>query len=123
LPVSSAQEAGPSSALDPDARFLLANERTLLAWIRTALTLQAAGLGVLQFVTEVEARGLIGLALLALGAAAGLVGYRRYRAADLAIRQGRLPRKGAAPELVALAVVALAVILAVAYVGAQVAGD
>ncbi|HWC41041.1 MAG TPA: DUF202 domain-containing protein [Actinomycetota bacterium] len=30
---------------EPDCRFSLANERTLLAWIRTALALDAAGLG------------------------------------------------------------------------------
>ena len=28
---------------DPDYRFTLANERTLLAWLRTALALIAAG--------------------------------------------------------------------------------
>ena len=27
--------------LDPDVRFLLANERTLLAWVRTALAVLA----------------------------------------------------------------------------------
>lgn|GEM_PF-3938267 len=32
---------------DPDPRFSLANERTLLAWIRTSLALSAAGLAVL----------------------------------------------------------------------------
>jgi putative membrane protein len=31
---------------EPDYRFSLANERTLLAWVRTALALDAAGLGV-----------------------------------------------------------------------------
>ncbi|MGH3240919.1 MAG: YidH family protein, partial [Spirillospora sp.] len=30
---------------DPDPRFSLANERTFLAWIRTALALIAAGIG------------------------------------------------------------------------------
>jgi len=35
-----------------DYRFLLANERTFLAYIRTALALQLAGLAVLQFLTH-----------------------------------------------------------------------
>jgi putative membrane protein len=35
-----------------DYRFLLANERTFLAYVRTALSLQIAGLGVLQFLTN-----------------------------------------------------------------------
>ena len=35
-----------------DYRFLLANERTFLAYVRTALALQVAGLGVLQFLTH-----------------------------------------------------------------------
>ena len=83
--------------LDPDARFLLANEHTLLAWIRTALTLQAGGLGVLEFASEVEARGVIGVGLLLLGAAAGLAGYRRYRGADAdtALRAAAPARRGA----------------------------
>lgn len=33
-----------SSNIDVDVRLLLANERTLLAWIRTALTVQAGGI-------------------------------------------------------------------------------
>ena len=45
--------AGRVLSSDPDARFLLANERTLLAYVRTALTLQAGGIGVLQFVTRI----------------------------------------------------------------------
>ncbi|HKE98952.1 MAG TPA: DUF202 domain-containing protein [Actinomycetes bacterium] len=116
------QPPGGGGTTDPDARFLLANERTLLAWLRTALTLQAGGVGVLQFVTGLEARGVIGVTLLVLGAAAGMVGYRRYRQADRALRRGELPRAGVAPELVALAVVALAVVLACAYLVAELNG-
>ena len=34
--------------VDPDPRFTFANERTFLAWIRTALALVAGGLAVTQ---------------------------------------------------------------------------
>jgi putative membrane protein len=33
---------------EPDPRFSLANERTALAWMRTALALVAAGVGVIS---------------------------------------------------------------------------
>lgn len=108
-------DRGETAGLDPDARFLLANERTLLAWVRTALTLQAGGIGLLQFGTAVGSRGVLGVALLALGAATGVVGFQRYRAADQALRAGRLPPTGRAPEIVALVVVVLATGLAVSY--------
>lgn len=111
---------GPQdSAFEADARFLLANERTLLAWVRTALTMQAGGIGLIQLATEVRARGFIGVALLVLGAFTGYIGYRRFRSADGAIRRGALPPKGIAPELVALTSVALAVVLAAGYAVAQ----
>ncbi|MGB6454192.1 MAG: DUF202 domain-containing protein, partial [Streptosporangiaceae bacterium] len=37
-----------SAETEPDARFTLANQRTFLAWSRTALALVAAGLGIVQ---------------------------------------------------------------------------
>ncbi len=40
------REAGDGS--EPDARFTFANERTFLAWSRTALALVVAGLAVIQ---------------------------------------------------------------------------
>jgi putative membrane protein len=113
---------GPTRGTDPDARFLLANERTLMAWVRTALAMQAGGVAVLQFVTRVEARVVVGLALVGLGTATGLVGQRRYRRADRALRRGELPPTGIAPELVTLAVVALGVVLAAAYLVAELRG-
>ena len=104
---------------DVDARFLLANERTLLAWTRTALTLQAGGIGLLQFGTGLAARAVVGVLLLLLGAAAGIAGHRRYRRADEAMRAGRLPAKGHGPELVSLAATAIGAALAVAYIVAE----
>jgi len=73
-----------------DYRFLLANERTFLAWSRTALALQIAGLGVLQFLTHAHdfVRVLLGVVLVAVGSATALSGYRRYRSNERAIRAG-----------------------------------
>jgi putative membrane protein len=99
----------------PDVRFILANERTLLAWIRTALALQAGGLGVLQFITGLAPRRAVGIALLVLGAGAAIAGYRRYRATDRALRSGGVPPAGRALDVVALAVAGLATVLTVAY--------
>ncbi len=83
------------------------------------MVLQAGGVGVLQFVTEIHAHGVVGLALLLLGAVAGLAGVRRYHAADRAIRRHDLPVRGRAPEFVTLAVVALSGLLAAAYLAGQ----
>lgn len=48
----------------PDYRFSLANERTFLAWIRTALALVGGGLAVDQFLPDLEPPHLrVGLAL------------------------------------------------------------
>jgi hypothetical protein len=41
---------------EPDYRFTLANERTFLAWIRTALALIAGGVAVAQLVRRSESR-------------------------------------------------------------------
>lgn len=75
----------------PDERFTLAAERTFLAWMRSALGLVAAGLAVIHlvpdFATDVV-RSLLGLALILLGAAAAVVGMRRWMAVDRALRDG-----------------------------------
>jgi putative membrane protein len=110
------------SDLDPDARFLLANERTLLAWVRTSVTLQAGGIGVLHFATRLTLNGAVGISLLLVGALSGLAGYGRYRAADRAIRRGELPPASLAPEAIALAVVVLAAFLLAVAVSTELGG-
>ena len=73
-----------------DYRFLLANERTFLAYLRTALSLQVAGLGVLQFLTHGSdaVRYVLGIVLVLAGSFAGLAGYQRFRTNERAIRSG-----------------------------------
>jgi putative membrane protein len=97
--------------LDPDARFLLANERTMLAWLRTSLALQAGGVGIVNFASSLNLNGVIGLVLIGLGGLAGAAGFYRYRAADQAIRRGVLPPTGTAPQVLAVSVAVLAVLL------------
>jgi putative membrane protein len=104
----------PAPRHDPDARFLLANERTLLAWLRTGLALQGGGIIVHQLADRLDARELLGLLLLAGGAACHAIGWQRYRAADRAIREDRLPARGLAPDLVVLLLVVASIALVVA---------
>ncbi|KAA0022104.1 YidH family protein [Antrihabitans cavernicola] len=80
-----------SAANRPDERFTLANERTFLAWMRTALGLVAAGIAVIVLVPGFSTgwvRTLIGLVLVLLGSAAALLGIRRWRQVRRAIEEG-----------------------------------
>ena len=73
-----------------DYRFLLANERTFLAYLRTALALQIAGLGALQFLTQAHSavRLTLGVALVATGSLLAMTGSVRARRNERAIRAG-----------------------------------
>jgi putative membrane protein len=73
---------------DPDIRFTLANERTFLAWVRTAIGLVAAGVAVFRLLDASVATSVLTAVLLAAGALAGGVGYVHFRGADRAIRRG-----------------------------------
>ena len=67
---------------DPDYRFTLANERTFLAWLRTALALLAAGVAVVQLLPEfgiAGARRTVGVMSVALGIAVAAAAIRRWR--------------------------------------------
>ncbi len=81
---------------EPDYRFTLANERTFLAWLRTALALLAAGIAVQQLgegLRPVWARTALSLLCVAMSAAAAVGGVLRWRAVDDAMgRAVALPR-------------------------------
>lgn len=100
-----------------DPRFTLANQRTFLAWNRTALALIGGGLAADQLLKfGITGAGLmIGLPLIALGAAIAVGGFARWRSSEIAIRTGApLHRSRFAPAVLgagATAVALLAIVL------------
>ncbi len=101
--------------LDVDARFLLANERTLLAWVRTALAIEAGGLA-LTALHPSNTGQVFGIIILLMGAGVAILGYARFHATDKAIRAHRLPTTGHGPAIGVIGVVVVAVVLAIAQV-------
>jgi putative membrane protein len=76
---------------EPDYRFTLANERTFLAWIRTALALDAGGLAVVHLLPPLATPGFqvaLGATLVALGTVIGAASYVRWRENQRALRNG-----------------------------------
>ncbi len=104
----------PANELDVDVRFLLANERTLLAWVRTGLTLIAGGVAVAFISTDSGYGTLAGVGAIAFGGLLALIGYTRYYMADAAIRAGKLPAQGIGSIFVVGGVVAFALFLLLA---------
>jgi putative membrane protein len=88
---------------EPDPRFTLANERTFLAWVRTALALVAGGIGLEAFVPPLAVPGMrqvLAVALVLLGAAVSASAFHRWWRAERAIRVGDpLPPPRLAPVL------------------------
>lgn len=102
----------PSKRFEPDVRFLLANERTLLAWIRTSIALQAGGIVLAGLETDnLSAQKAFGLVIIAIGGLTALIGYYRFRDADRAIRAEKLPTTGIMPALGAASLITIAAAL------------
>ena len=104
---------------DPDPRFTLANERTFLAWARTALGLVAAAVGLEAFGTDVVGpvvRTVLVLGLLVGAAVVGIFAFTRWLSVEGALRTGRsLPVPAISWLLVGL-VVGAALVLGVVVV-------
>jgi putative membrane protein len=105
----------PEDQIEPDVRFSLANERTLLAYQRTAIGLIAAAVAVAHFLEDDPLALALAGVLVVGGAVAAVGGYLRYRAADRAIREGRPLPHGLTPVSVT-AILVLCLVGAAAYV-------
>jgi putative membrane protein len=101
---------------EPDYRFTLANERTFLAWIRTALALIAGGVAVVQLVPALSIPGIrhgLGMALTAAGGVLAVLAVRRWQSVQIAMRRGvELPRSWM-PVLLGCVVVVVTIALIV----------
>ncbi len=120
-----ARDAGGAAEREPDYRLSLANERTFLAWQRTALGLLAAAVALVQLVPELAipgARRVLGVGLAALAVLTSGMGLLRWRQTDRAMRRGDpLPRQPSptylAVGLTVVGLIALGLVIAKAVIG------
>ena len=103
----------------PDARFSFANERTFLAWIRTALALVVAGLAITQLLPPFRdipgGRRIVGVPLILLGATLAFTSYRKWAGNERALRLGQPIPYSRLPRILAV-VITVAAVVAVVFV-------
>ncbi|MCX6397936.1 MAG: DUF202 domain-containing protein [Propionibacteriales bacterium] len=80
--------AEPIIPAEPDLRFALASERTLLAYQRTAIALIVAAVGFAHFLDGGVLLMALCLVLVLAGAVAAIGGHYRYLAVNKAIEEG-----------------------------------
>jgi putative membrane protein len=78
------RDQGSIEEWEPDARFTYANERTFLAWNRTALALIATGVAATQLLPEFQ---ILGIPLIALGALVAVTSFTQWKANERAMRR------------------------------------
>lgn len=101
---------------DPDVRFTYANERTFLAWNRTALALIATGVAATQLLPRFDitwGRRLLGLPLVALGALLAITSFTHWRANNRAMRRGEPLPTSPIPLILSIGIAVVAAIAVV----------
>ncbi|MER6995978.1 DUF202 domain-containing protein [Streptomyces sp. NPDC000410] len=99
----------------PDYRFSLANERTFLAWLRTALALIAGGFAVDQFLPDLRwgVRVGLSLALIGTGVLCAVRAVNHWVRCERAMRRGEDLPVSRFPTMLALVVGAVSVVMVV----------
>ena len=111
-------ETTPVTDTEPDYRFTLANERTFLALIRTALALLAAGVAAGELFgsgADESLHALLGSVCVALATTLAVGAFHRWRQVQAAMRRGA-PLPGSAMVRVTVAGVCLAAVVCAAVV-------
>jgi putative membrane protein len=102
---------------EPDPRWTFANERTFLAWSRTALALVVAGLGVVQLLPPFPGvpwgRHVLGVPLIVFGAIVAVTAYREWVSSQQAMRHGKPLPTSVMPRLLSVIVAVMAVLSAI----------
>jgi putative membrane protein len=120
-PAADGAGSGPADTdqaeTEPDPRFTLANERTFLAWSRTALALVAAGLGVVQLLPPFPGvplgRHVVGVPLIVLGAVIAVTAYADMMRNQRALRRGQGLPRSVLPRLLAATIGGVATLAAI----------
>ncbi|MGW5044151.1 YidH family protein [Streptomyces griseoluteus] len=99
----------------PDYRFSLANERTFLAWLRTALALIGGGFAVDQFLPHLRWawRVALALALLGAGVLCALRAVHHWVRCEQAMRRGEDLPVSRFPAVLSLLVAVVALVMVV----------
>jgi putative membrane protein len=101
---------------DPDYRFTLANERTFLAWIRTALGMLAGAVALVYVLPAEQVSGAqrsIAGVLTALSIATALLALRRWHTVQSHMRRGMDLPANRDPIYLSLAITGIAVVMGV----------
>ncbi len=101
---------------DPDYRFTLANERTFLAWVRTALALSAGGLAAVTVLDDFFGAEPLGILLLALSFFTAATAYRRWALNERAMRLNEPLPPSRLPQIIAGGVALTALVSAALFV-------
>ncbi|ELS58222.1 YidH family protein [Streptomyces viridochromogenes] len=112
-------DRGFAAGTEPDYRFTLANERTFLAWMRTALGLIAGGITAHQLLRDAPSRSvphLLATVCITAATVLAVAGYFRWRRIQIAMRQDQpLPRGRMLPfmslTVISIAAVAMTLVL------------
>ena len=114
---SGGQRPGDDEGTEPDPRFTFANERTFLAWSRTALALVVAGLGVVQLLPPFPGvpwgRHALGVPLIVFGAVVAVTAYGEWTRSQRAMRHGRPLPRSVMPLIMAVIIAVMGVAAAV----------
>ena len=106
----------PDRSGHPDYRYTLANERTLLAWLRTGLAQVAGGVAVATWAPDLGVpwgSGAVALGLVVVGLATALAGVRSWRANEAAIRDDLPLPESQVPTMLAAAITVVVVVVGV----------
>ena len=115
--LDSADQQPGDDGTEPDPRFTFANERTFLAWSRTALALVVAGLGIVQLLPPFPGvpwgRHALGVPLIVFGAIVAVTAYREWTRNQWAMRHEQPLPRSVMPAFMTVIIAAMAVVSAV----------
>ena len=112
-----AESGQPAAESEPDARYTFANERTFLAWTRTALAFMVAGLAIVQLLPPFPGvpwgRHALGVPLIVIGAVIAVVSYGQWVRSQRAMRRGEPLPGSVLPKVLAVSITVMAIVSAV----------